>query len=100
METDEFFKYLCGTWEEVTLNIINDDVAIAAVAENDEFTEHAKSNVYISAFITAYSRHKLYEEALHPLGERVLYFDTDSVIYYSPTGEHLIPPDTTGAMGL
>ena len=99
-ETDEFFKYLCGTWEEVTLNIINDDVAIAAVAENDEFTEHAKSNVYISAFITAYSRHKLYEEALHPLGERVLYFDTDSVIYYSPTGEHLIPPDTTGAMGL
>jgi hypothetical protein len=30
----------------------------------------------------------------------VLYFDTDSVIYVSPTGEHLIPVDTSGEMGL
>ena len=74
-ETNEFFKYLCGAWEEVTLNIINDNVAITAFAETDKFTEHAKSNTYISAIIiTAYSRHKLYEEVLHPLGEHVLYF--------------------------
>ena len=30
----------------------------------------------------------------------MLYFDTDSVIYVSPTSEHLIPVDTTGEMGL
>ena len=63
-ETDGSFKYLCGTLEEVTLNIINLDVAILAKAENDKFTEHEKSNMYISAFITGYSQHKLYEEAL------------------------------------
>ena len=59
METDEFVKYLFGTWEEVTLNIIDVDVTIAAVAENGDFTEHPKCDVYISVFITAYSRHKL-----------------------------------------
>jgi hypothetical protein len=99
-ETDDFFRYLCGSYEHVTLNVLNDDVCLATVSENDLMTEHARSNVYISAFITAYSRLKLFEEALEPLGRNVLYFDTDSVIYVSPTGEHLIEPDTTGAMGL
>ena len=61
-------------------------------------TEHAKSNVYISAFITAYSRLKLYE-LLEQLNEKVLYFDTDSIVYVSPTGEHLVTPDTTGDLG-
>jgi hypothetical protein len=70
------------------------------VGDKDAYTEHVKSNVYISAFITAYARLKLYEEALEPLGEKVLYFDTDSVIYCSPTGEHLVPVDTTGTLGL
>jgi hypothetical protein len=37
---------------------------------------------------------------LEPLDRLVLYFDTDSVIYVSPNGDHLIPNDTTGAMGL
>ena len=49
-----FFKYLCGMWEEVTLNIINNHMAIAAVAANDKFTKHAKSNMYISAFIVVF----------------------------------------------
>jgi len=56
--------------------------------------------VYISIFVTAYARLKLYEDALEALGRRVIYFDTDSVIYVSPNGDHLIHPDTTGAMGL
>ena len=30
----------------------------------------------------------------------MLYFDTDSVIYVSPTSEHLIPVDNTGEMGM
>ena len=64
------------------------------------YTEHHKSNVYISAFITGYARLKLFDEALDPLQRQVLYFDTDSVIYVSPTGQHLIPVDSTGVMGL
>ena len=34
------------------------------------------------------------------LQEKVLYFDTNSVMYVSPTGEHLIIPDSNGALGL
>ena len=66
----------------------------------DEWTPHTASNVYIAAFITAWARIKLYEDALGPLGEKVIYMDTDSVIYVSPTGLPLIPMDTTGEMGL
>ena len=42
----------------------------------------------------------MFDEALNPLQQSVLYFDTDSVIYVSPTGADLIPVHTTGQMGL
>ena len=99
-ECDEFYNYLCGSWDKVNINVITDEAATVTVEENSPFTEHMRSNVYISAFITSYARLKLYDEALDPLKNMVLYFDTDSVIYVSPTGEHLIPVDTTGEMGL
>ena len=99
-EPDDFFWYLCGAWNKVSINIINEDVAMAAVQQNNEYTEHEKSNMYISVFVTAYARMKLYEDALEPLGRCVLYFNTDSMIYVSLGGERLIHPDTTGALGL
>ena len=99
-ECDDFYRYLCGSWEKVGINIITDEAATISVEENTSYTKHNRSNVYISAFITAYSRLKLFDEALNPLQQSVLYFDTDSVIYVSPTGADLIPVDTTGQMGL
>ena len=42
---------------------------------------HACSNVIVAAFITAQARLKLYG-ILEKLNERVLYFDTDSIIYH------------------
>ena len=98
-ETD-FYQYLFGKWEHGTMNIINQDVAVATLEDNNEFTEHSTSNVYISAFITAHARMNLYKESIKPLGHRVIYFDKDSCIYVSETGDHLIPLDTTGALGL
>ncbi|GBO14425.1 hypothetical protein AVEN_176724-1 [Araneus ventricosus] len=41
-----------------------------------------KTNVYLAAFSTAHSRLKLYRE-IEKLGEAVLYYDTDSIIYVS-----------------
>ena len=79
-ECDEFYRYLCGSWEHVYVNVITDETATICVQENSEFTEHSRSNVYISAFITSYARLELYDEALDPLKHLVLYFDTDSVI--------------------
>ncbi|KAJ8953532.1 hypothetical protein NQ317_000050 [Molorchus minor] len=47
-------------------------------------------NVMIAAYVTAQARLKLYSY-LEKLGERVLYYDTDSVIYVSRNNEFDIP---------
>ena len=54
-ESADFYHYLGGSWSEISLPLITDDVALATVSEIDEFTEHICSNVYISAFIACYS---------------------------------------------
>jgi hypothetical protein len=47
----------------------------------NEFVEDCPlGNVVLACFTTAHARLHLYE-TLQPLGERVLYFDTDSIIY-------------------
>ncbi|XP_078699560.1 uncharacterized protein LOC144926542 [Branchiostoma floridae x Branchiostoma belcheri] len=64
-----------------SLNIINDDIVEVAYAYHKDFIpEPTNTNVYIAAFTTAAARLKLYSE-LDRLGEAVLYFDTDSIIY-------------------
>ena len=42
---------------------------------------HAYSNVIVAAFVTVKARLKFYKP-LAKLNERVLYFDTDSIIYH------------------
>ena len=43
-------------------------------------------NIFVAAFTTCWARLRLYE-ALELLGERVLYYDTDSVIYLEEVGQ-------------
>ncbi|CAB3977643.1 DNA polymerase [Paramuricea clavata] len=57
--------------EVTSLDFISDDVAR---------TTHRKVSSLIAAFVTAYARLELFK-VLHKLGEDVLYYDTDSVIY-------------------
>lgn len=45
------------------------------------------TNIYIAIFTTSWARLKLYS-ALEVLGERVLYMDTDSVVYYHEDDEN------------
>ena len=47
-------------------------------------------NIFIACFTTSYARLKLYD-ALDILKERVLYMDTDSVIYTQKPTESSIP---------
>ena len=55
--------------------------------EKSEFVEeNDKTNIVIAAFTTAYARLKLYD-LLDLLQERVLYYDTDSVIYVHEPGK-------------
>ena len=46
-----------------------------------------QTSVALAAFVTCHARLKLYNE-LKKLNERVLYFDTDSIIYVSKDGEY------------
>lgn len=52
--------------------------------------DNGKTNIFVAAFTTCLARPKLYE-SLEKLGEQVLYFDTDSVIYRLRPGQPEIP---------
>lgn len=57
------------------------------MAAKRKFTiEDYQTNVFIATFTTCWARHKLYE-VLQMLDKRVLYFDTDSVIFVSRPGD-------------
>ena len=47
--------------------------------------EDMKTNIFLATFTTCWARLKLYG-VLDQLGDRVLYYDTDSVIYVSRPG--------------
>ena len=53
----------------------------------DQFEGGVKTNVAIASFVTAQARLHLYKE-LEKLDQRVLYCDTDSIIYISRPGEY------------
>ena len=93
----EYFDLLSSVKINVTnVNFINDELIEVHFEHVDEFIEaDGKTNVVIAAFTTAHARLKLYS-VLEQLDRRVLYFDTDSVIYVSrdgdwepPTGSYL-----------
>ena len=93
----EYFDLLSSDKIHVTnVNFINDELNEVHFEHVDEFIEtDGKANGVIVAFTTAHARLKLYS-VLEQLDRRVLYFDTDSVIYVSrygdwepPTGSYL-----------
>jgi hypothetical protein len=62
--------------------VINEMVELHYEYNNNFVEPNAKTNIAIAAFTTAYARLKLYG-VLDQLQERVLYYDTDSVIFVS-----------------
>ena len=87
-EPKEFFHFLGSEAFEVSdARLVNDETVEVHYKENDEFAEqNNKVNIVIAAFTTAYARLKLYD-LLDLLQERVLYYDTDSVIYVHEPGK-------------
>lgn len=65
----------------------NLDMILVNYQEKREFLEECPfGNVVLACFTTAHARLHLYE-TLEQLGERVLYFDTDSIIYQHEEGK-------------
>ena len=61
----------------VNLQTVTKEVSVARLSDTDHMTEHAKSNVYISAFITGYARMAFHKDALEVLQEKVFLFTTE-----------------------
>ena len=63
---------------------------VTTVKKEGACAPNVKGNIFIPLFTTALARPKLYE-ALDVLKERVLYYDTDSVIYKSKPDDEKLP---------
>ena len=64
------------------------EVVYANLKENQP--DNGRVNIFVAAFTTCHARLKLYSY-LEQLQQRVLYFDTDSVVYTARPGQHEIP---------
>ena len=81
-EPKRLFQLLYSNEFEICdARLVNDDMMEVQFKNVKDFeAQNNKVNVVIAAFTTAYARLKLYD-LLDLLQERVLYYDTDSVIY-------------------
>ena len=87
-EPKDLYAYLNSDQYEVKdVQMINDETVEIQYIEKEGFVEeNDKVNIVIAAFTTAYARLKLYD-LLDLLQERVLYYDTDSVVYVHEPGK-------------
>lgn len=83
----EYLKMMTNDSMEITdLIFVNDEHVALRWNQKSEFIESLpNTNVVLAAFTTAHARLKLYT-LLENLQDRVLYFDTDSVIYIHNEG--------------
>ena len=81
-DSDEFFKLLSDTTITVDDAFpISEDFIQVKYSKKDYFKDESPhSNVVIAAYVTAHARCELYN-LLDKLGERCVYYDTDSVIF-------------------
>ncbi|CAB3982181.1 DNA polymerase [Paramuricea clavata] len=63
-----------------SLDFISDNIARTTHRKGASLIPLSNRNVIIASFVTAYAQLELFE-VLNKLGESMLYFDTDSVIY-------------------
>jgi len=95
-DSTALFRHMTGVYAGITMDLINDENMLLHLQDNNENTIHRESNVYIAAFVTCYARLQLFNESLYPFGRQVLYYDTDSVIYFSRDGRSLQSPELLG----
>ena len=87
-DAERYFRLLtCQSTQVKNIQFVNDDCIELYYTQGDGFVSTSdKTNVVIAAFTTAHARLKLYS-VLELLQRRVLYFDTDSIIYTSKPDE-------------
>ena len=87
-DAQKFFDYL--TSDEIVVldgHLVSEDILEIQYEFGENFDQaDPKTNVVIAAFTTTYAHLQLYDE-LDMLAERVLYYDTDSVMYLTQSGQ-------------
>ena len=88
-EVNEFFKTFTDPMKQPqNFHILTDDILqMEWIHKTDCQPEDNKTNIYLATFTTCWARLKLYS-VLEELNRRVLYYDTDSVIYVSKEGQY------------
>ena len=87
-EPKRFFELLNkDEYEVIDARLVNDETVEVYYRNTEEFEEqNNRVNIVIAAFTTAYARLKLYD-LLDQLQERILYYDTDSVVFVHEPGK-------------
>ena len=87
-EVDKFYRTLTDKTKQVKdFRIINEEYLHLEYEHQSGFVpEDMKTNIFLATFTTCWARLKLYD-VLDQVGDRVLYYDTDSVIYVSRPGQ-------------
>lgn len=87
-DPEEFTRYIFGMAYEIKhFSFVSDKVALVQwIHPNGKGARTRDINIFLAAFTTAYARLELYD-LMDSLNERVLYSDTDSVIFTSKDGE-------------
>uniref|UniRef100_A0ABM5FV71 DNA-directed DNA polymerase n=1 Tax=Pogona vitticeps TaxID=103695 RepID=A0ABM5FV71_9SAUR len=87
-EPDEYFNLLFSESYTVSMFefLADDAVCVTWKHEADRLATKGRKNEFIACFTTAYARLELYN-LLDKLQDRVLYHDTDSVIFVQREGE-------------
>ena len=81
-EVSEFYKILLDDkLDNKNFQFINDDMVQMTYNFKDQFVNNSKNtNVYIACFTTSHARLMLYNK-LDYLKDKVLYFNTDSIVF-------------------
>ena len=89
----EFIDILTDKAKHVTdFHILNNNVLMIEYENSQDFEMYSmNTNVVIAAFCTSYARLKLWG-IMNKLGKRVLYHDTDSIIFSVKNTDKYIPP--------
>ena len=82
IELPDFYNTLLNDKiENLSFSFPNEDICIMNYDHKNEFIkDNFNTNIYISCFTTSSARIRLYK-MLDKLGERVVYYDTDSIVY-------------------
>ncbi|KAI2645089.1 putative DNA polymerase [Labeo rohita] len=91
-DPEEFARHIFGTEHEIRFfSFVSDTVAIVQWSyANGKAAPTRDVNVFLGAFTTAHARLELYD-VMERLGDRLLYCDTDSLIYTAKDGEYEPP---------